>query len=1054
MSMTDSSAGSPAPAPATPIFLIPPPFFPHSSTDPDPNSNAGTSTAGPSTVPTEPSPISPELRARFIEEMQKRKPSEEDVLIWNKHAQDKLCAYCSKSGQPKCTPADGFKSVRCRTCNERRGTCSKVREEHHYRVKRLLKLDDAAFQALYDAVGPLSPTIFKRGGKSGGESVGGDADAASDASQLPVRLRKKPADGTATPEPVSSRRRKSKSKSHTRHEDDEIDELASDGLSDLSSLCDCDHEHKLARSVEEIKRLEAELAQAKAKAQVWQAAASVPPSSDAALLQNTQNELARLKSAKEEVDRKLNTTTQALEKVLGQVSPLTTEAVRLKKDNEELRKKLRELEGIKAKYLELATATTDAKGPHKDAVKDALAKAQEKAEKAQEHAARAENQAREAGARAEEMKTKNGQLSEALTRVKEALGRSEAECKELREVRVAQDERQRQSFRSGEGDEIQNQNDKLTAMLHLLKGQLSRATVTLKEANENLSQASHLRLRVECQQLKLANENLQKELVELKNKNQALAGDSEKEKSKGPEEDGAANNAEAERNGEDVIMNDAGHQQAGSGDGPSSTPSDGSTIPSQSPSQPPPSQTQSQLQSESPPEQEPESPIQPQSQTEPEPEPRPQSNEDKADSSSPNQPLPTPPPETSELSQLKSANSALKATIYELQSSKTRLQADVEALNEELSARLASFRTQTGELITLKTSHTELKIKLDRALNKVREQTRVSAEDDSEPGSISAPAFGAGDLRRKLKDAEAEVKSLGSDLRKLEKEKERWERQREKLEKDKEKDTQKLRDMKRSLEEIEIKYERAVRDIKDLRERAGDERRGGGRVSYSQYHTRHVGRRAADEEDEERNSPYSTSSSTQVQAQAQSSRHASDELEEATREIAKLKDDLEYAQNHRDFLSSRLKARDTEHAVSLQKDIVEHTNIHLLNRMVAQAKTDFASRRITRAQIVETCDTLSGQLLQIAARRLERLEGSDGERVGFNGIMDLMDTASTSGSRWQGPIVDSGSGSASTSRPTRRRDSVGGYGGEEDPGADSQDEDMSEPPPKRRRLPR
>ncbi|THU95465.1 hypothetical protein K435DRAFT_128044 [Dendrothele bispora CBS 962.96] len=833
--------------------------------------------------------------------------------------------------------------------------------------------------------------------------------------------------------------RKSKSKSRPRREDD--DGNAWDVMSDLSSICDCDHERKLTLALEDVKRLENELAQAKLRVQKLPTPGPVTSQPETtALLQTAHHELLRMKSAKEEVDRKLTTTTQALEKVLGQVQPLTTEVVRLKKDNDEMRKRLKELEGIKAKYLELATSTNESK------------------DQSEERAAKAEEEKKEADTKVAEMKAKNTQLNEALIRAKEALGKSEAECKELREARVASNESQREN--SGPGvDELQNQNDKLNAMLVLLKGQLSRATIMLREANGNLSRSSHLRTQAESQELKSANEKLEKEVTELKKKHQELCEALQVEKTDGQQENEAEKDEVVPPPAGDVVMGSTGQEEQANETSPASSShsSDLSTSqpvpePQSQPQTQPPSQTQTQSQ----PEPQAEPPIGPQPQPQPEPTPAPapavaepqlQSSTDKGDGADPppssNLPLPTPPPETPEFSELQTLNSTLKTTVSNLQAVKSKLQTDVDALNEQLDTRSVLFRAQTNELIGLKAINAELKIKLDRVLGKTRAHSGTPAEDEVE--GISAPGFGllsVKDLRRKLKDAETEVDSLHSELRKLEKDKERWERQREKLEKDKERDVQKLREMKRSLDDLGGKYERAVRD-----------KTGGGREPYSQYHTRHVGgRRMVDDDDdrEERNSPYSSSSSTQVQAQARSSRHTSVELEEATKEIARLKDDLDYLQNQRDFISSRLKARDTEHAVFLQKDIVEHTNIHLLNRMVLQAKTDFASRRITRAQIVETCDTLSGQLLQIATRRLERLEGSD--RVGFNGIMDLMDTASnasTSGPRWQGPIVNLGSASASGS--VRRHDSIAGYG---EDGGDSQEEDMTEPPPKRRKLPR
>ncbi|KAF5340089.1 hypothetical protein D9758_013171 [Tetrapyrgos nigripes] len=1047
------------------------------------NSDTNTSGAGPATA-TAPnlSTISPSLRARFVEEINRKKPSEEDVTIWNQHCLSMICTYCSNAGHSKCLPAEGIKSVRCRVCNDRRGTCSKVRDELHFRVKRLLEIDDSVFQLLYESTGGASihAAVKRKGGNNGN---GGDDDSPSKS----LRKRSSTAaivDGVLQLEPskAPTDHRKSKSKSKRKEgSKEDRDGTVSDASSDLSSLCDCDHEQRLSSALEEVKRLKLELASAKSAATSSQSSSSPNLTAD---LTAAQNELTRTKAAKEEVEKKLGQTTQTLEKVLGQVQPLTQEAVRIKKDNDELRKRLRELEGIKTKYLELAGAAKPSKAADQDPGKEALAKALDRAQKAEEEAEKANTRVIEIQTKTVELEAELtkvtvalGKAEEECKKVTEALGKSEEECKKatialgkseeeyqaLRDEKAAleedlgnakatleerdeheqQREQERMEASEGIAEEMQNQNDKLHAMVLLLKGQLSRSTNALKEANGKLAQ--HAQLQVYGPSLNHEVAELRRKCLELNDtlekERKAMAGDSvEKQNESVNENENVKENVkenakekqnENENENEDVIMNEVEDQDQRKKTpvygpdtydtfltketlGDESTSSGPSTEQTQSQPQPQPeaeSSSQPRSQSQSP----------TQSQVDPS-----SHKPDGADSSSSNStPTTSSPSPTDELSKLKADSATLQSTITSLQITKSELQTDFESLKREHDIHMVAFKTQIKELLTLKTANAELQIKIDRL-----------EEEGSETST---------DSLEKLKNAHDEITNLQIEVRSLEKERERWERHREKYERDKEKDSEKVKEMKRVLTEMETKYERSVRDGKE----PNRDRDKGKEVDY-QHLPRSSGRGTLEDE-EDGNSLYSVSSSTQNPAAA---------LQEAKREILKLKDDLEYLRNHRDFLSSKLTARDTEHAVSLQKDVVEHTNLHLLNRMVLQAKADFTSRRITRSQIIDTCDTLSAQLLQVAARRLDKLEGADGERVGFKGIMDLMDTASvvSSGLRWNGVpahnrSLSSASGSGSAARRELAPERSGGSRRREED-VDSQEEDASEPPLKKRKVPR
>jgi hypothetical protein len=89
---------------------------------------------------------------------------------------------------------------------------------------------------------------------------------------------------------------------------------------------------------------------------------------------------------------------------------------------------------------------------------------------------------------------------------------------------------------------------------------------------------------------------------------------------------------------------------------------------------------------------------------------------------------------------------------------------------------------------------------------------------------------------------------------------------------------------------------------------------------------------------------------------------------------------------------------------------------------------------------------------------LDKLESVHGQRANFNGIMDLMDSASaasTSGPRWNTQNLD-GLSSASRREPAPERSASGYRRGDDDRNSnvDSQEEDSLEPPLKRRKVPR
>lgn len=69
---------------------------------------------------------------------------------------------------------------------------------------------------------------------------------------------------------------------------------------------------------------------------------------------------------------------------------------------------------------------------------------------------------------------------------------------------------------------------------------------------------------------------------------------------------------------------------------------------------------------------------------------------------------------------------------------------------------------------------------------------------------------------------------------------------------------------------------------------------------------------------------------------------------------------------------------------NVQRELIEHANLHVLIRLLSHARDDFANCRIMQDQMLQMCDNLGEQLKEVAARRLERAP------VGFYSIDDVM----------------------------------------------------------------
>ncbi|KAJ3855556.1 hypothetical protein EV368DRAFT_62343 [Lentinula lateritia] len=68
----------------------------------------------------------------------------------------------------------------------------------------------------------------------------------------------------------------------------------------------------------------------------------------------------------------------------------------------------------------------------------------------------------------------------------------------------------------------------------------------------------------------------------------------------------------------------------------------------------------------------------------------------------------------------------------------------------------------------------------------------------------------------------------------------------------------------------------------------------------------------------------------------------------------------------------------------IQHDLVEHTHLNILNRLLLQTKRDFLRENISSPVVIETFDNLSSQLRELADRRLENIP------VGFGSIMGVI----------------------------------------------------------------
>lgn len=77
---------------------------------------------------------------------------------------------------------------------------------------------------------------------------------------------------------------------------------------------------------------------------------------------------------------------------------------------------------------------------------------------------------------------------------------------------------------------------------------------------------------------------------------------------------------------------------------------------------------------------------------------------------------------------------------------------------------------------------------------------------------------------------------------------------------------------------------------------------------------------------------------------------------------------------------------------NIQRELIEHANLHVLIRLLRHARDDFANCRISADQMLQMCDNLGEQLKEVAARRLERAP------VGFLPINEVMRTKTR---RWE-----------------------------------------------------
>ncbi|KAF9066470.1 hypothetical protein BDP27DRAFT_1330573 [Rhodocollybia butyracea] len=102
------------------------------------------------------------------------------------------------------------------------------------------------------------------------------------------------------------------------------------------------------------------------------------------------------------------------------------------------------------------------------------------------------------------------------------------------------------------------------------------------------------------------------------------------------------------------------------------------------------------------------------------------------------------------------------------------------------------------------------------------------------------------------------------------------------------------------------------------------------------------------------------------------------------KQVEELKRELLDIKTEKDALSGRAQVLEDIHTSIVQKELIEHANIHVLIRFLSHARDDFASDLLTREQMLQTCDNLGEQLREVAARRLERAP------LGFSPIEAVM----------------------------------------------------------------
>lgn len=100
---------------------------------------------------------------------------------------------------------------------------------------------------------------------------------------------------------------------------------------------------------------------------------------------------------------------------------------------------------------------------------------------------------------------------------------------------------------------------------------------------------------------------------------------------------------------------------------------------------------------------------------------------------------------------------------------------------------------------------------------------------------------------------------------------------------------------------------------------------------------------------------------------------------------------------------------------NIQKELIEHANLHVLIRLLRHARDDFASCKISADQMLQMCDNLGEQLKEVAARRLERAP------VGFLPINEVMRTRTR---RWAEAFNDMGASEVDSVQVTESDASV------------------------------